>query len=150
MFHFLASHVPIPAAIGVIYGQIVPNWCNMLPLQGKKSQNCPRDIPQYRCLCAHAAGKYQCVIAFSALMLLVGRHEGHPASKKLSGGCWHGYLSERGADLHMVQLMPLPQCHSLSLAAVKSRLVLPFWYRLTRVVPDKGPLRCACVCVCVH
>ena len=28
-------------------------------------------------------------------------------------------------------------CHSLSLASVKSRLVLPFWYRLTRVVPDK-------------
>ena len=25
-------------------------------------------------------------------------------------------------------------------ASVKSRLVLPFWYRLTRVVPDKGPL----------
>ena len=31
-------------------------------------------------------------------------------------------------------------CHSLSLAAVKSRLVLPFRYRLTWVVPDKGPL----------
>ena len=31
-------------------------------------------------------------------------------------------------------------CHSLSLASVKSRLVLPFWYRLTWVVPDKGPL----------
>ena len=29
-------------------------------------------------------------------------------------------------------------CHSLSLASVKSRLVLPFWYRLTWVVPDKG------------
>ena len=40
-------------------------------------------------------------------------------------------------------------CHSLSLASVKSRLVLPFWYRLTRVVLDKGPLNgCACVCVC--
>jgi len=26
-------------------------------------------------------------------------------------------------------------------------LVLPFWYRLTRVVPDKGPLS-GCVCVC--
>jgi len=29
-------------------------------------------------------------------MLLVGRQEGHPACKKLSGGvlgCWHGYLS---------------------------------------------------------
>ena len=30
---------------------------------------------------------------------------------------------ERGADLHMAQLMPLP----LSLAPVKSRLVVPFW-----------------------
>ena len=34
-------------------------------------------------------------------------------------------------------------CHTLSLAPVKSRLVWPFWYRLTWVVPDKGPLsRC--------
>ena len=31
-------------------------------------------------------------------------------------------------------------CHSLSLASAKSRLVLPFWYRLTRVIPEKGPL----------
>ena len=38
-------------------------------------------------------------------------------------------------------------CHSLSLASVKSRLVLPFWYRLTWVVPEKGPLN-GCVCVC--
>jgi len=43
---------------------------------------------------------------------------------------------ERGADLHMAQLMPLP----LSLAPVKSRLVLPFWYRLTQVVLEKRPL----------
>ena len=39
-------------------------------------------------------------------------------------------------------------CHSLSLASVKSRLVLPFWYRPTWVVPDKGPLK-GCVCVCI-
>jgi len=39
-------------------------------------------------------------------------------------------------------------CHSLLLAPVKSRLVLPFWYRLTWVVPDRGPLN-GCVCVCV-
>ena len=38
-------------------------------------------------------------------------------------------------------------CHSLALASVKSRLVLPFWYRLTRVVPEKGPLN-MCMCVC--
>jgi len=31
-------------------------------------------------------------------------------------------------------------CHSLSLGSVKSRLVLHFWYRLTRVVRLKGPL----------
>ena len=51
---------------------------------------------------------------------------------------------ERDADLHMAQLMPLPltvSCFS------KSRLVLPFWYRLTRVVPEKGPLN-GCLCVC--
>ena len=41
-------------------------------------------------------------------------------------------------------------CHSLSLAPVKSRLVLPFWYRLTRVVPEKGPLNgCMYVCMCI-
>ena len=38
-------------------------------------------------------------------------------------------------------------CHSLSLASVKSRLVLP-WYRPTRVVQEKGPLNGG-VCVCV-
>jgi len=48
---------------------------------------------------------------------------------------------ERGADLHMAQMMSLP----LSLASVKSRLVLPFWYRLTRIVPEKRPLN-GCVC----
>jgi len=26
-------------------------------------------------------------------MLLVGQQEGHPACKKLGGGCWCGYLS---------------------------------------------------------
>jgi len=40
---------------------------------------------------------------------------------------------ERGADLWC-------HCHSLSLASVKSRLVLPFWYQLTWVVQEKGPL----------
>ena len=38
-------------------------------------------------------------------------------------------------------------CHSLSLASVKSRLVIPFWYRLTWVDLEKWPLN-GCVCVC--
>jgi len=52
---------------------------------------------------------------------------------------------EYGADLHMAQLMPLPltvSCFS------KIQIGFPFWYWLTRVVPDKGPLN-VCVCVCV-
>ena len=47
--------------------------------------------------------------AFSALTLLVGRQEGHPACKKTE---WWGagvvICLERVADLHMAQLMPLP------------------------------------------
>jgi len=40
-------------------------------------------------------------------------------------------------------------CHSLSLASVKSRLVLPVWYWLTWVVLEKGPLN-GCVCIVVE
>ena len=60
--------------------------------------------------------------AFSALMLLAWRQEGHPACKKLSGGvlAWLSVWSE-------VQTCIRPSwyhCHSLSPASVKSRLVL--------------------------
>ena len=49
----------------------------------------------------------------------------------------------QGADLHMAQLMSLPLTHS---CFSKSCLVLAFWYWLTWVVPDKGPLS-GCFCV---
>jgi len=53
---------------------------------------------------------------------------------------------ERGADLHVAQLMPLPltvSCFS------KIQIGLPFWYQPTWVVSEKGPLNgCMCVCVC--
>jgi len=43
------------------------------------------------------------------LTLLVGRQEGHPACKKL---LWWGagmvICLERGADLHVAQVIPLP------------------------------------------
>jgi len=46
--------------------------------------------------------------SFSALTLLVGWQEGHPACKNLE---WWGagvvICLERGADLHMAQRMPL-------------------------------------------
>jgi len=53
---------------------------------------------------------------------------------------------EQGADLHtMAQLMPLPltvSCFS------KIQIGSTFWHRLTRVVPDKGPLN-GCVLLLV-
>ena len=74
----------------------------------------------------------------------LGGRKGIRPVKKQSGGVlvWLSVWSK-------VQTCIWPSwchCHSLSLASVKSRLVLPFWYRLTWVVPEKGPLN---VCVCV-
>jgi len=68
-------------------------------------------------------------------------------------GCWRGCLGW-GADLHKAQQMPLPltsSCSSKSRLAL-TFLVLPFWYLLTRVVPDifqTSSKTVVCVCVCV-
>ena len=69
------------------------------------------------------------LLSFSALMLLVGQQEGHPSE-------WWG------AGMVICLLMSLP------LTVSWSRLVLPFWYWITRVVQEKGPLN-VCVCVCL-
>ena len=84
--------------------------------------------------------------AFSALTLL-GSRKGIRPVKKQSGGMllWLSVWSK-------VQTCIWPSwcyCHSLSLASLKSRLVLPFWYQLTWVVPEKGPLN-GCGVVCQH
>jgi len=79
----------------------------------------------------------------------LGGRKGIRPVKKQSGGVlvWLSVWSE-------VQTCIQPSwchCHSLSLASVKSRLVLPFWCRLTRVVSDNGQLNgCVCACVCVY
>jgi len=65
-------------------------------------------------------------------MLLVGQKKGHPACKKTEW--WSARVViclGRGADLHMAQLMSLPVNPDWFYS-----LVLPFWYQLTRVVPD--------------
>jgi len=104
--------------------------------------------------------------AFSALTLLVGRQEGHPACKKESGGgAGVAVCLEQGADLHVAQLMPLPltvSCFSkiqigfiflvpAYLGSARKRAVKRvcvcvracvrvFWYWLAQVVPEKSPL----------
>ena len=89
---------------------------------------------------------YFLLFAFNALPLLVRWQEGRLACKNW----WDVGVVIRlggGADLHMAHLMWLPLTVSSS---VKSSLVLPFWYRLTWVVLEKGPLNgCVCVCACM-
>ena len=78
----------------------------------------------------------------------LGGRKGIRPVKNLTGGvlAWLSVWSE-------MQTCIWPSwchCHSLTLSSVKSRLVLPFWYRITREVPEKEPLNgCLCVCVCV-
>ena len=62
---------------------------------------------------------------FTALTLLVGRQEGHACKKLSGGGAGMVICLERGADLHIGQLMPLPLTVSCS---SKSRLLLPEWF----------------------
>jgi len=80
--------------------------------------------------------------AFSALTLLVGRQEGHPACKKIERwGAGMVICLDPGADLHMAQLMPLPltvSCFS------KIQIGFAFLVPAHWVVPEKGPLN---VCV---
>ena len=80
---------------------------------------------------------YFCFLkCFDAVGWAAGRASGHPACKKLSSGVlsWLSVWSE-------MQTCIWPSwchCHSLSFASVKSRLILPLWYRLTWVVWTKG------------
>ena len=48
------------------------------------------------------------VVTFSAVMLLVGWQERHPACKNWAVDAGVVICLERGADLHMAQLIPLP------------------------------------------
>ena len=85
-----------------------------------------------------------CITAFSALTLLVGRQEGHPACKKTE--CWAAGMViclEQGADLHMAQLMPLPLIVSCFPApSVNPTLISPilphpfFWVAFPPLVPS--------------
>jgi len=84
-----------------------------------------------------------CQRSFSALMLFVGRQEGHPACKKVSGGllAWLSVWSE-------VQTCTRPSwCHwhSLSFASVKSRLVFTFLVPALPGSPGQRAVKRVCV-----
>ena len=84
--------------------------------------------------------------AFSALTLLVGRQEGHPVCKKLERwGAGMVICLERGADLHMAQLMPLPLIVSRF-----SKIQIGFTFLVPAHLgsPGQRAVKCVCVCVC--
>jgi len=74
-----------------------------------------------------------CLQCFDAVGWAAGRAFGLKKTEWWGAGVVI-YL-ERGAELHMAQLMPLPltvSCFS------KIQIGFTFWYRLTWVVPEKG------------
>jgi len=93
----------------------MPRCCNSNPVvtfpmknTGKSSKTVDNLVQD---CCMHVCVEQK--LALSALTLLVGRQEGHPACKKLSGvvicvnawiieavvGCWCGYLSGARCEL---------------------------------------------------
>jgi len=82
----------------------------------------------------------------SALILLVGRQEGHLACKKLE---WWGtgmvICLERDADLHIAQLMLLP----LTISCF-SKIQIGFTFLVLAHLgsPGKRAVKRVCVCVC--
>jgi len=82
------------------------------------------------------------MFAFSALTLLVGRQEGHPACKKLSGGVLVWLSVWILADLHMAQLIPLPLTVS---CFTKIQIVFTFLVPVHLGSPGKRAIKWVCV-----
>jgi len=88
------------------------------------------------------------IFAFSALTLLVEQQEGHSACKKLVGqGAGVVVCLERGADLHMAQLMPLPLTVFYS-----SKIQIGFTFLVPADLgsPGKGQLNGCVCCILLH
>jgi len=83
------------------------------------------------------------ISAFSALTLLVGRQEGHPACKKVSGGVL-AWLSGVRCSLHMAQLMPLP----LTVSCL-SKIQIGFTFLVPADPGSPGQTAVKWVCMCV-
>jgi len=84
--------------------------------------------------------------SFSALTLLVGRQEGHPACKKQEWwGAGVGVCLKQGADLHMVQLMSPPLTVSCF-----SKIQIGFTFLVPAHLGSPGKRAVKRVCLYVH
>ena len=87
---------------------------------------------------------------FSALTLLVGRQEAHPACKKLTGGVLAWWVLAWLSDWSEVKTCIWPSwchCHSLSLAAVKIEIGFTFLVPAHLGSPRQRAVKWVCVCV---
>jgi len=83
-----------------------------------------------------------CLHCFDTVAWVAGR-----ASSRYKTEWWHAGVvmcRERGADLHMAQLMPLPLTVSYF---SKIQIGFPFRYQLTWVVPGKRSVKCVYMCL---
>jgi len=123
-------------------------WCRLTQVVLKKR---PLNVRVCVCVCARVCACVKHTFAFSVFTLLVGWQEGHLACKILSGGVL-AWLSVWGK----VEICIWPiwcHCHSLTLASLKSRLVLVLAHSGNpRQIPEGHKTAlwvCVCVCVCV-
>jgi len=89
---------------------------------------------------------YLYLFVFSALMLLVGQQEGHPACRKLSGGvlAWLSVWSE----VHTCIWPSRCHCHSLS-CFTKIQIGFTFLVLAHPGGPRQRAIKRLCVCVCI-
>jgi len=77
--------------------------------------------------------------AFSALTLLVGRQERHPACKNWVVRYWHGYVCSK------MQIICIwsswCHCHPIISCSSKIQNGLPFWCRFTQGCPRKKAIK---------
>jgi len=96
-----------------------------------------------RCCCCNKFVLSGTISAFSALTLMVGWQEGHPACKKTEQCCAGVVIClERDADLHMAQLMLVPLAVSCF-----SKIQIGFTFLVLAHLSRKRAVKRVCVCV---
>ena len=132
----MAQLMPLPLTVSC-FSQIQIGFTFLIPAHLGSPGKGPLNGCVWVCVCADS-------FAFSALTLLVGRQEGQPACKKLSGGvlAWISVWSE--VQTRMAQPMPLPLTVSCS---SKIQIGFTFLVPAHPVSPGKRAVKRVCVCV---
>ena len=133
----------VPAHLGRPGKRAVKRVCLYVILPGIRYRDCVCLLQLMRLLLTFVSGEVWSDMPSLLWRCWLGGRKGIQPVKNWVVGCWHGSLS--GARCRLAYV-PADATATHFLASVKSRLVLPFLYRLTWVVSEKWPLN-GCVCV---